>query len=101
LFGPCCIAQIKGYEPSPLVHGGPIVAGANTPGWLKASWYPVQLRMPGSFRICYCAASGEYDFAQASGVVLGPNDSPCELDYAAYQLVGVAYAMGSKHSEAR
>eukprot|EP00435_Cladocopium_sp_Y103_P054726 s32_g17.t3 len=87
------------YEPSPLVHGGPIVAGANTPGWLKASWYPVQLRMPGSFRICYCAASGEYDFAQASGVVLGPNDSPCELDYAAYQLVGVAYAMGIKHSE--
>lgn len=88
------------YEPSPLVHGGPIIAGANTPGRLKASWYPVQLRMPGTFRICYCAASDEVEFAESSGVVLGPNDSPCDLDYASYRLVGVAYAMGIKHSEA-
>ena len=88
------------YEPSPLVHGGPIIAGANTPGWLKASWYPVQLRMPGSYRICYCAASDEGDFVRNSGLILGPNDSPCELDFASYRLVGVAYAMGIKHSEA-
>ena len=82
------------YEPSPLVHSGPMVASANNPGWLKASWYPVQVRMPGSFRICYCAASDE----ETGSTLLDPNASPCDLDYATYRFVGVVYAMGIKHS---
>ncbi|CAJ1429538.1 unnamed protein product, partial [Effrenium voratum] len=88
------------YEPSPLVHGGgPTVASDNQPGWLKASWYPVQLRDRGSFRICYCASSEEVEFVQNSGIVLAPSESPCDLDAALYRYVGVAYSMGIKHSE--
>lgn len=83
------------YEPSPLVHSGPNVASANFPGWLTASWYPVQLRMAGSSRICYCAARAE---EEAGSPMLNPNESPCDLDYAVYRLVGAAYAMGIKHS---
>ncbi|CAE7524715.1 unnamed protein product, partial [Symbiodinium pilosum] len=86
-------------EPSPLVHGGPIIESANQPGWLKASWYPVQMRIRGSFPICYCAASDEQNYLASSGITLPPAESPCDRDNALYRYAGVIYAMGIQHSE--
>ncbi|CAE7882670.1 ODA11 [Symbiodinium sp. KB8] len=86
-------------EPSPLVHGGPIIESSNQLGWLKASWFPVQMRIRGSFPICYCAASDETNYLASLGISLPPAESPCDRDNALYHYVGVIYAMGIKHSE--
>ena len=72
-------------EPSPLVHGGPIIESANQLGWLKASWYPVQMRIRGSFPICYCAASDETNYLASFGISLPSAESPCDRDNALYR----------------
>ena len=77
-------------EPSPLVHGGPIIESSNQLGWLKASWFPVQMRIRGSFPICYCAASDETNYLASLGISLPPAESPCDRDNALYHYAGAS-----------
>ena len=77
-------------EPSPLVHGGPIIESSNQLGWLKASWFPVQMRIRGSFPICYCAASDEANYLASLGISLPPAESPCDRDNALYHYAGTS-----------
>jgi len=74
-------------EPSPLYSGFPRIERGQRPGWQLASFFPVQLRLRGSFRICYCSAESERAKRGSIGA------SPCSSK-ATFGLVGVVYSLG-------
>eukprot|EP00929_Paragymnodinium_shiwhaense_P018397 TRINITY_DN12894_c0_g1_i1.p1 TRINITY_DN12894_c0_g1~~TRINITY_DN12894_c0_g1_i1.p1 ORF type:complete len:1730 (-),score=362.08 TRINITY_DN12894_c0_g1_i1:162-5351(-) len=81
-------------EPSPVALGQGPAIGRGLRGWQMASFFPVQLRWRGAFRVCYCTAMPDGQVTGASAT----DATPCDDPSAEYKLVGVVYSMGIERS---
>lgn len=79
-------------QPSPAVGGAPNINRGAAAGWQKATFYPVQLRWRGTFRVCYCTAK------EVVGTAVW-GTSPCDLPQASFPLVQVVYTTAGLYSD--